>query len=180
MRLLDRVLQKWRARKARRWIRDGSKILDIGCHQGEFLLALGNRIGPSVGLDPLATPYERGNVRISAEPFRKPLAFPDASFDAIVMLATLEHIRDKQPLVEECARLLRQGGRLIITVPSKLVDRIVDVLVRFRLADGMSLDEHHGYEPLDTPKVFELGGFAVEHHGRFQLRCNHLFVLKRI
>lgn len=179
MRILDRVLQNWRARHARRWILDGARVLDIGCHQGEFLLSLSDRIGPSIGLDPLATPRLKGNVRIAAEAFRQPMEYPEGAFDAIVMLATLEHIRDKQPLAEECARLLAPGGRLVITVPAKVVDRIVDVLVKFRLADGMSLEEHHGYNPTDTPKVFGPSGFELEHHARFQLRCNHLFVLKR-
>ena len=180
MRFLDKLLQDWRARKARRWIPAGARVLDIGCHQGEFLFGLKKRIGPSVGLDPLASPLEKGNVRLLAEPFSPPLAYPDGSFQAVVMLATLEHIRDKKPLAEECARLLAAGGRLIITVPAVVVDRIVDVLVRLRLADGMSLDEHHGYDPLDTPNVFAPYGFELEHHGRFQLRCNHLFVLRRV
>ena len=94
------------------------------------------------------------------------------------MLATLEHIVDKEPLASECARLLTPGGRMIITVPSKVVDSIVGVLVRLRLADGMSLEEHHGYDPATTPAVFESHGFEVEHHRRFQLGCNHLFVLR--
>lgn len=180
MKLLDRVLQRWRAGKARRWVPAGGRVLDIGCHQGEFMLSLGDRIASGVGLDPLATPADHGRVKVLAETFRKPLPYPDGSFEAVVMLATLEHIRDKAPLGEECGRLLTPGGRLIITVPSKVVDRIVDVLVRLRLADGMSLDEHHGYDPVDTPKVFAPYGFEPEHHARFQLGCNHLFVLKRV
>ncbi len=64
MRILDRVLQNWRARHARRWILNGARVLDIGCYQGGFLLSLSERIGPSFGLDPLATPRVKGYVRI--------------------------------------------------------------------------------------------------------------------
>ncbi|MEO2091851.1 MAG: methyltransferase domain-containing protein [Gemmataceae bacterium] len=179
MRVLDRLLQNWRAKKAQRWIPSQARVLDIGCHQGEFLLSLKDRIGPSVGLDPLAVPRADGHIQLKAETFRQPMDFPPGAFDAVVMLATLEHIRDKKPLAEECARLLTPGGRLVITVPAKVVDRIVDVLVRLRLADGMSLDEHHGYDPTTTPDVFHPYGFRLEYHGRFQLGCNHLFVLRR-
>src|SRR5437868_3383760 len=98
MRCVDRMLQKWRARKARPWIPEGARVLDIGCHQGEFLGSLGDRIGPSVGLDPLAVPETTPRYRLLAEPFRAPTPFPDGSFDAVVLLATLEHIRDKEPL----------------------------------------------------------------------------------
>src|SRR5262249_31802193 len=151
---------------------DKARVLDIGCHQGEFLLSIENRIGPSVGLDPLATPALRGNVTLKAEEFRRPMPYMDGSFDAAVMLATLEHIHDKESLASELGRLIAPGGRVVITVPAKVVDRIVDVLVKLKLADGMSLDEHHGYDPTKTPEVFAKAGFDVEHHRRFQLGCN--------
>ena len=154
-------------------------MLDIGCHQGELLRSIKDRIGPSVGIDPLATPFTDGNVRITAEIFQEPMSFEDESFDAVVMLATLEHIRDKAPLARECARLVSPGGRVIITVPALVVDKVVDVLVRLRLADGMSLDEHHGYRPEETSEVFAPPQFRLEHHRRFQLGCNHLFVFSR-
>lgn len=179
MRYLDRVLQDWRARMARPWIRGGARVLDIGCHQGEFLRSLGNRIGPSVGLDPLAAPEDVGRYRLMTGLFEPPTAFADESFDAIVMLATLEHIVDKDPLARECWRLLAPAGRVIITVPSRAVDGIVDVLCKVGLADGMSLDEHHGYDPTTTPDVFGRYGFVLERWRRFQLGLNHLFVLQK-
>jgi SAM-dependent methyltransferase len=179
MRCIDRVLQDWRARKARPWIREGAQVLDIGCHQGEFLSSLGERIGPSVGLDPLAVPETTPRYRLLTELFKPPMPFPDGSFDAVVMLATLEHIRDKEPLAHECWRLLRPGGRVIITVPSGFVDVIVHMLCKVRLADGMSLDEHHGYDPRTTPEVFGRHGFVLERWRRFQLGLNHLFVLHK-
>jgi SAM-dependent methyltransferase len=179
MRCLDRVLQNWRAWMARPWIPKGSRVLDIGCHQGEFLSSLGEHIGPSVGLDPLAAPLTTPRYRLLPELFRPPLAFPDGSFDTVVMLATLEHIRDKDPLAQECWRLLRPGGRVVITVPSKFVDKIIHVLCRIRLADGMSVDEHHGYNPQTTPQVFGRFGFTLERWRRFQLGLNHLFVLQK-
>jgi SAM-dependent methyltransferase len=179
MRGFDRLLQNWRARKARPWIAAGAQVLDIGCHQGEFLASLGDRIGPSVGLDPLTEPQETPRYRLVRDLFRAPTPFADASFDAIVMLATLEHIVDKEPLARECWRLMRPGGRVIITVPSGFVDVIVHLLCKVRLADGMSLEEHHGYDPRTTPQVFGRFGFALEKWRRFQLGLNHLFVLQK-
>jgi SAM-dependent methyltransferase len=179
MRTLDSVLQRWRARMARPWVPDGARVLDIGCHQGEFLRGLGDRIGPSIGLDPLAPEEVGPHYRLVRDQFREPAPYPDGSFDVVVMLATLEHIRDKEPLARECFRLLRPGGRVLITVPSPLVDTVVDWLVRLRLADGMSLDEHHGYDPRTTPVVFGRHGLALEYHRRFQLGLNHLFVLRK-
>ena len=140
--------------------------------------SLGNQIGPSVGLDPLARVGSVGRHQILSEPFREPAPFPEGSFDAIVLLATLEHIPDKGPLVRECSRLLRPSGRVIITVPALAVDRIVDLLRRLRLVDGMSLEEHHGYDPRSTPQVFA-DNFRMIHRRKFQAGLNHLYVLQK-
>ncbi len=179
MRYVDRLGQRWRARKATRWVRAGDRVLDIGCHQGEFLRGVEGRIGPSVGIDPLAVPAAGPRFRLLTEPFQEPLPFADGSFDAVVMLATLEHIQDKEPLARECRRLLAPGGRVIITVPQPVVDKICAALVFLRLADGMSLDEHHGYDPAETGPLFTRHAFALEHHSRFQMGCNNLFVFRR-
>jgi SAM-dependent methyltransferase len=179
MRSIDRLLQAWRARMARPWVPAGARVLDIGCHQGEFLRSLGDRVGPSVGFDPLTTPAQTERYSLIANVFSEPAPFEDGSFDAVVMLATLEHIRDKESLAGACFRLLRPGGRVIVTVPSGLVDTIIHFLCTLRLADGMSLEEHHGYDPRTTPAVFGRSGFILEHHRRFQFGLNHLFVLQK-
>jgi SAM-dependent methyltransferase len=113
------------------------------------------------------------------QPFAEPLAFTDASFDTVIMLATFEHIRDREPLCRECCRLLRPGGRVIVTVPSPWVDAILAMLCCLRLADGMSLEEHHGFDPQTTPELFLRAGFVLEHRHRFQLGLNHLFVFRK-
>jgi len=179
MKAVDRFLQSWREGKVRAWLKPGARVLDIGCHQGEFLEKLGAAIGSSAGLDPLATPRETPRYRIIAKSFAEPVDFPDRSFDAILLLATLEHIRDKAPLAREARRLLAPGGRLIMTVPSPRVDDIVHTLVRLGLADGMSLEEHHGFKPEDTDTIFCAGGLELEHHSTFQLGLNHLFVFRK-
>src|SRR4051795_547992 len=107
MRRLDRALQAWRAKMARPWVREGARVLDIGCHQGEFLRSLGDHIGPSVGLDPLASAVEERRYRLLPTMLDTPAPFPAGSFDVVVMLATLEHIREKDPLSRECYRLLQ-------------------------------------------------------------------------
>jgi SAM-dependent methyltransferase len=179
MRKLDCLLQQWRVRVARPWIPSGASVLDIGCHQGELFDSLSDQIGPSVGLDPLAPRRVGSRHRLFPEPFRAPAPFSDGTFDAVVMLATLEHIRDKAPLAQECHRLLRPEGRVVITVPSRRVDGIVALLCLLGLADGMSLDEHHGFDPRDTTDLFTRQGFRLECHHCFQFGLNHLFVFRK-
>ena len=95
------------------------------------------------------------------------------------MLAVFEHFRDddRPRVVEACRRLLRPGGRVVMTVPAPAVDRIVDLLRTLHLAHGMDIDAHHGYQPAETATHFS--GFRVLRHERFELGLNHLYVLER-
>lgn len=46
------------------------------------------------------------------------MPFEDASFDVIMMEDVLEHVTDPAAALEECARVLRPGGRLFARFPS--------------------------------------------------------------
>jgi SAM-dependent methyltransferase len=183
---LDRLIQRIRVNKAKPHIPRGARLLDIGCADGYLLRELGPHVHDSVGIDPDGTPTEgsgpgpsrTSNFRIVRGGFPDDLHV-EGPFDAITMLSVFEHFADadRPRVVEACRRLLRPGGRVIITVPAPVVDRIVDVLRTLRLAHGMDIESHHRYEPGETPRHF--GGFRVARHERFELGLNHLFVLER-
>src|SRR6185436_13698829 len=168
-------------RQARRWICDGARVLDVGCFDESLFTALGARVRSGVGVDPLlSAPVERERFRLL------PGHFPDVplgerSFDAITMLAVLEHVpsADLDRWALACERLLAPGGVVVITVPAPAVDHLLDVLMRLRIVDGMSVEEHHGFEPGMAPAIFERAGFTLTHHRRFQLGLNNLFVFTK-
>jgi 2-polyprenyl-3-methyl-5-hydroxy-6-metoxy-1,4-benzoquinol methylase len=176
----DHLIQSWRMNMAARWIPAGARVLDIGCHQGEFFQRMGRRIAPSVGLDPLLQEERAlGEHKLLKTAFNKTLPFAEDSFDAIVLLATIEHMHNKSDVARESFRLLRSNGRVIITAPSLLVDRILDVLAALRLVDGMSLEEHHGFHPEEIPGIFTKEGFRVAAARKFQFGLNNLFVFEK-
>jgi 2-polyprenyl-3-methyl-5-hydroxy-6-metoxy-1,4-benzoquinol methylase len=178
MKALDYYLQRRRVEVALGWIRPGSRVLDVGSADGALFRLGRDRIASGVGLDTVASdatlegPYE---LRTGA--------FPDAvgadeQFDAVVMLAVVEHVRDDE--LERWAaaipKIVRPAGRLIITTPSPLVDAILEAGIKLRLLDGMEVHQHHGFDPRTVPVIFSVDGVRLEARRRFELGLNHLFV----
>jgi SAM-dependent methyltransferase len=181
MKALDRFIQRWRMRQALRFIPAQARVIDIGAHEGELFAALGDRLERGYGVEPLRTTTLE-TAKFILVPGFFPAARPaEGGWDAVTMLAVLEHVPTKeQPaLAAACAELLKPGGRVIITVPAKAVDHILAVLRFLRLIDGMSLEEHYGFEPADTARIFAAPFFRPLHRSRFQGGLNHLFVFER-
>jgi 2-polyprenyl-3-methyl-5-hydroxy-6-metoxy-1,4-benzoquinol methylase len=176
------MLQRWRIAKARPFILPGSRVLDIGSVDGVLFEQLSLTNTQSLGIDPtLKQDVTLGQARLIAGFF--PGSMPAVEpFDAITMLAVLEHFPEAEyeSLARGCAQYLRKGGHLIITVPSAAVDHILAILKFLRLIDGMSLEEHHGFEVNQTPAIFSGNNFRLVRQTTFQLGLNHLFVFERV
>lgn len=181
MKAVDRLLQRWRIGVVRPYLGPGSRVCDIGCAEGGTLYRAIPHLADGVGLDPdLVAPGAVGTNRLLPGLFPDDLP-DDRPFDAITMLAVLEHIpADRQaPLAADCTRHLKPGGRLLITVPAPAVDRILDLLRTLRLIDGMNLEQHYGFEVAQTPAIFGGAGLSLEKSRRFQLGLNNLFVFRK-
>jgi SAM-dependent methyltransferase len=52
------------------------------------------------------------------------LPFPDDTFDRVIASEVLEHIWDDSGAIAELVRVLRPGGRMAVTVPSRFPERV--------------------------------------------------------
>ena len=100
----------------------GAKLLDIGCLDGTLTRLYAAAIGTDriCGIDvALAEGARQNGVDVSEFDLnnRARLPYPDASFDVIVCIETLEHLYPTDHLVAEIHRMLAPGGTAIIDVP---------------------------------------------------------------
>lgn len=182
MKKLDHFLQNWRIRKATPWIRAGTDILDIGCGSGELFQQITVPIRSGLGIDPRLeeTTWLNAQVQLISGTFPEDVP-TGVAFDLIVGLAVMEHIPPEKVagFIQACHRLLKPDGEVILTVPSPWVDPILEILIFFKLIEGMALDEHHGYQVKDTPRHFFAHDFTLLNASIFQLGLNNLFRFRK-
>jgi SAM-dependent methyltransferase len=115
-------------REVERWLAgirpaDGTelRILDAGCGTGGLLANLrtpGWRAGVEISAHGIGFARTRGRAAL-AQASVSALPFAAESFDAVVSIDVLCHAGvEERQAVEEAARVLRPGGRLLVQVPA--------------------------------------------------------------
>jgi SAM-dependent methyltransferase len=117
-----------------------SRILDLGCAFGFGTRALLPKYA-AFGHDLDARYVERARKSLPSAEFTEGDAaatpYPDAFFDGLLLLDVLEHVPCEQAVLDEIYRVLRPGGRLVISVPNKgLLERWDSLNVYRRMFGG--------------------------------------------
>lgn len=132
---VDEAGSPWKEEHAARYVwasrfTEGGEVLDIACGTGfgsEILLGSGaSRV---VAADVAEDAVEQARERLSGYGDRVQvrredggdLSFPDQSFDAVVSMETVEHVEDAERYLSEIHRVLRPGGKLLLSTPNALV-----------------------------------------------------------
>lgn len=102
----------------------GMRVLDVGCGPGSLAQAVGSK-SPAArmfGLDPDEAMLRHAQAQNNpgagwAAGFAQALPFRDGSFDRVTMTLLLHHLLrpEKQAALAEAMRVLRPGGRLLVT-----------------------------------------------------------------
>lgn len=163
--LLDKLIMKVRLRKIAPLIPEGSAILDLGCgYRGELLMSI-PRARRRVGIDlSIASDTEleliEGRVDMS-------LPFPDKTFEIVTALAIIEHVEDPTTMLSEIGRVLKPGGRVLITTPDLAGKLPLELMARLGLISREEIADHKRYY---TRRALRQ---AMEQVGLEKVRVNH-------
>jgi len=96
--------------------------LDVGCGVGQVVQALKNQGFCAHGIDVSETSIEL--ARIYSETCQvydgHQIPFPNETFQAVGAFNVLEHVEDPVSFLDEMSRVLRPGGRMIVSSPNFL------------------------------------------------------------
>ncbi|HUO86289.1 MAG TPA: class I SAM-dependent methyltransferase [Thermoanaerobaculia bacterium] len=146
--LLEPTLARLRARRANRLIpaelRRG-RILDVGCGSYPYFLSH-TSFREKLALErqqPADTPPGIRWLELDLNTTPE-LPFPDRHLDVVTMLAVVEHLdpASLEVLFADIHRVLRPGGRLIVTTPASWSDGLLKLMARLRLVSAEEIDEH--------------------------------------
>jgi len=106
--------------------RPGETLVDLGCGRGRDVRRAAEAVGPTgsaIGVDVSqemlararsATPAEAANARFVRSDLEA-LDLPDACADVVVSNCAINHAPDKAAVYREIARVLRAGGRFVVS-----------------------------------------------------------------
>lgn len=102
----------------------GRDVLEAGCGEGygaDLIAGVARRV-VAVDYDAAAVAHVRGRyprVEVMQANLAE-LPLPDASMDVVVNFQVIEHLWDQAQFVEECARVLRPSGLLLMSTPNRI------------------------------------------------------------
>ncbi len=111
---------------------DGKRVLEVACGRGGFACRLMRMVPSSsclVASDLSGSAVFKGRAFAASQALDRirwevcdaqTLAHPDATFDTVISCETIEHLPRPRLALAEFARVLRPGGRLLLTTPNYL------------------------------------------------------------
>lgn len=121
---------KWEHEATTQYLKDGLNVLEVGCAHGAFLNKISELydLNETIGLElNESSPVENSKWKIVNQYVQEFQINNKDRFDIVCSYQVLEHISDVNSFIEANVACLKQGGKLIISVPNndshiKLVD----------------------------------------------------------
>lgn len=143
----DKLIQYFRFKKVLNLIPAGCILADCGCGTGDFLRSAQRRFSKGYGIETLAKDKKCGENFIFLEGdlnYKIPLA--NGSVDVVTALAVIEHLNSPETFIQEVYRILKRGGRLVLTTPSPKARPLLEFLAhKVKIISRKDIKDHKNY-----------------------------------
>ncbi len=163
-------------------LRVGSRLLEVGCGAGNLLLqaTVPGSYPLALDLSMQALTFVRSRLQevsfgaeapsgfACTQAIGEALPFPTGSFDCVLLSEVVEHLEAPQISIGEAARVLKPGGRLLVTTPNyrsfwPLMEWTVD---RLNVAPKMAGEQHVSrFHPASLKRILVAAGLTMEYSG---------------
>jgi len=170
---LGKFLMRWRIRVVLPHVQ--GRLLDVGCGTNQLVRSYS---GEGVGVDV----YQWGDVDLVVDDSAH-LPFQDQEFDTVTIVASLNHTPNRQEVLKEAHRVLRDDGVIIITMIPPRISQIWHLLREPWDVDqrerSMKEGEVFGVTESEVNLLLEEVSFRTYYEARFMLCINRLTVARR-
>ena len=166
---LGNFLVNWRVKKIIPYL--NGKTIDIGCGTNQLIHRYKNGLGVDV--------YQWGNVDLIVKD-SSILPFDQNSFDTATIIASLNHIPNRENVLKEVNRILKPEGRIIITMLppfiSKLWHKIRNPWDADQQERKMKKGEVFGLTKSEIRKMFVGANFRIVKTKKFMFFINNIII----
>ncbi|MBN1638768.1 MAG: class I SAM-dependent methyltransferase [Ignavibacteriales bacterium] len=160
-------------------------IIDVGAGPNtpfeSFLNRNGYKIKSYIAIDPLIK-MNKKEIKYINHPVVKKLLVKSNSKDYAIAAAFIEHINNPKEILHEMIRVIKPGGKVIITTPTPRAKNILEFLShKLKLISRREIQEHKNY--FNKKSLIKLlpenKAKQNTYHKYFELGLNNLLVIEK-
>ncbi len=167
-------------------------VLDLGCGSGNVLISISKRVNKAYGADisQSALNFIKNrkekenlmNVEVVKLNENKPWPFEKNSFDKIILTEVIEHLNNPKIFVENCKKILKPGGLILITTPNyfsfwPILEFVSDL---FHLTPKMKGEQHISkFNKKSMKKLMNSLGFNVKKLKTFYFISPFIYIISK-
>ncbi len=138
-------------------------------------------IDPLISSETLRFHKKDPALKLIPKPFDKHIPLPSKSVDIVICLAVLEHIDNPKLILCDIPRILRKGGKAILTTPTPHAKKILEFMsFKLGILSRREIEEHQNYFVKEDllKMIAGMKGIAVS-HTYFELGLNNLLIIDK-